>query len=97
MCTTHFCRRVGYLGGVEYIHPWIPYPSEYPTPEYHTPTQKGHGKRDNLPPERMWDQGLGRDLAPEILYLPVNRMIDTCENITSPPTSLAGSKNKNYI
>ena len=30
--------------------------------------QKGHGTRDNLPLEVTWDQGPGRDLAPEISY-----------------------------
>ena len=36
------------------------------------------------PPRPPWDQGPGRDLAPEIPHPVVDRMAETCENITFP-------------
>ena len=55
-----------------------------------TSAWKEHGTRDNLPPEKTWDQGPGRDLPPEIPYpLPVDRRAPVK---TSPFRNIVGGR-----
>ena len=62
------------LGWVGTHPPWAYPPTDtYSSPLWHTP--KGPGKRDFRPPRN--------DIGPEI-PLPMDRMTDTCENITFP-------------
>ena len=73
MCTAHFW---GSRGGVVWYPRGVGYPGEvgYPGGRIYPPTpQKKYGTRDTLPPEKIWDKGPGGDLAPEILYPPVDR------------------------
>ena len=55
--------------------------------------QKEHGPRDRDPP-RM-NMGSGSQTGSDIIQRPpLDRMTETCKNITLPQTSFAGDKNK---
>ena len=85
-----------------YTHfPWIPYPLNT-LPLDILPPAMNMGSEIPNPPERTWDQRnliprshMGqeiptpqKDMGPEIPYTSVNRLTDTCENITFPQLGL---------
>ena len=83
-CPSHRGGKLYLSGG----RVWgVGYPGQWGIP---TSPWKEHGTRDNLPPEKTWDQGPGRDLPPEIPYpLPVDRRAPVK---TSPFRNIVGGQ-----